>query len=67
MPIVGFMNARNFKKMRGEKGYSQSELAHALDVDVMTVSRWERRVIPIPRMAELALAALKPKRKRKGD
>ncbi len=67
MPIVGFMSARNFKKMRGAKGYSQSELARELDVDVMTISRWERRVIPIPRMAELALAALKPKRKRKGD
>ena len=61
------MSARNFKKMRGEKGYSQSELARELGVNVMTVSRWERRVILIPRMAELALAALKPKRKRKGD
>ena len=64
--IVRTMSARNFKEMREKKGYSQSELARELDVDVMTVSRWERRVIPIPRIAELALAALKPKRKRKG-
>ncbi len=61
------MNARNFKKARLAKGYSQSELARELGVDVMTVSRWERRVILIPCMAELALAALKPNRKRKGD
>jgi transcriptional regulator with XRE-family HTH domain len=60
------MDARKFKATRLAQGYSQSELAHELDVDVMTVSRWERRVIPIPHMAELALAALKPKRKRKG-
>ncbi len=60
------MDASKFKTMRLAKGYSQAELARELDVDVMTVSRWERRVIPIPRMAELALAALKPKRKGKG-
>ena len=62
------MNARNFKKARLDKGYSQSELAREFRVNVMTISRWERGVIePIPHMAELALAALKPKRKRKGD
>jgi len=61
------MSAESFKRMRAEKGYSQSELARELDVDVMTISRWERRVLPIPRLAELALAALKPKaRKVKG-
>jgi transcriptional regulator with XRE-family HTH domain len=51
--------------MRLAKGYSQSEVARELDVDVMTISRWERGVIPIPRMAELALSALKPKQKTK--
>ena len=59
------MNARTFKQTRLAKGYSQSELARELDVDVTTVSRWERQIIPIPRMAELALAALKPKQKHK--
>jgi len=61
------MRARDFKKMRLKKGYSQSQLARELDVTVMTISRWERQVIAIPRMADLALEALKPRRKRKGD
>ena len=49
--------------MREAKRYSQSELAHIFGVDVMTVSRWERGVVPIPRLAELALSALKPQKK----
>jgi len=49
--------------MRLKKGYSQADLAHELDVDVMTVSRWERRAVKIPRMAELALSSLRPRRK----
>jgi transcriptional regulator with XRE-family HTH domain len=53
--------------MRLAKHYSQSELARELDVNVMTISRWERGAVEIPRMAELALSALKPKPKRKGD
>ena len=68
MTIVNFaMRAKDFKKMRLKKGYSQSQLARELDVTVMTISRWERQVIAIPRMADLALEALKPRRKRKGD
>lgn len=62
-PISTYVSARTFKQARLAKGYSQAELARALEVDVMTISRWERRVIPIPRMAELALTALKPKQK----
>jgi DNA-binding transcriptional regulator YiaG len=55
--------------MRLAKRYSQAQLSHELDVDVITVSRWERGAVPVPRMAELALSALKPrpKQKRKGD
>ena len=53
--------------MRNQKGYSQSELARELRVNVTTVSRWERRMIAIPHMAELALSALKSRRKRRGD
>lgn len=64
-PIHLFVSARTFKKARRAKGYSQAELARELDVDVMTISRWERRVMPIPRMAELALSALEPKQKTK--
>jgi DNA-binding transcriptional regulator YiaG len=66
--VIVFMDARDFKKMRLKKGYSQSQLAREFDVAVMTISRWEREVIPIPRMADLALSALKPRPKaKKGD
>lgn len=61
------MRARDFKSMRLKKGYSQSQLAREFDVDVITISRWERQVIPIPRLAELAVLSLKRRRKRKGD
>jgi DNA-binding transcriptional regulator YiaG len=68
MTIVNLaMKARDFKKMRLKKGYSQSQLAREFDVAVMTISRWERQAIPIPRMADLALSALKPRRRPKGD
>ena len=68
MTIVNLsMRARDFKNMRLKKGYSQSQLAREFDVDVITISRWERQVIPIPRLAELAVLSLKPRRKRKGD
>jgi transcriptional regulator with XRE-family HTH domain len=61
------MIARDFKKMRLKKHYSQAQLARAFGVDVMTISRWERKVLAIPRLAELALMSLKPRRKGKGD
>ena len=68
MTIVNLsMRARDFKNRRKKKGYSQSQLAREFDVDVITISRWERQVIPIPRLAELAVLSLKPRRKRKGD
>jgi DNA-binding transcriptional regulator YiaG len=59
------MTVRDFKGMRERKGYSQSQLARELDVHVLTVSKWERGVVPIPRMAELALLSLKPRAKKK--
>jgi len=67
--VVVLMGAKDFKRMRLAKGYSQSQLARELDVHVMTLSRWEREALPIPRMAELALSSLKPrlKQKRRGD
>ena len=68
MTIVNLsMRARDFKNRRLKKGYSQSQLAREFDVDVITISRWERQVIPIPRLAELAVLSLKRRRKRKGD
>ena len=60
------MTAKDFKKERLKKNYTQSELAKEFGVTVITVSRWERGVVPIPRMAELSLSALKRKPKRKG-
>jgi len=49
--------------MRLKKNYSQSQLAREFDVDVGTVSRWERGEITIPRLAEIALTSLKPRAK----
>jgi DNA-binding transcriptional regulator YiaG len=63
--VIVSMDAKDFKKMRLKKGYSQSQLAREFGVTVMTVSRWERQVTPIPRMAELALVSLKPSPKTK--
>jgi len=60
------MTVKDFKKERLKKGYSQSELAREFGVTVITVSRWERGAVSIPRMAELSLATLKRKPKRKG-
>jgi len=67
--VIVHMGAKDFKKMRLAKGYSQSQVAREFHVNVITVSRWEREAVPIPRMAELALSSLKPrpKQKRKGD
>jgi len=57
------MTSREFKTMRLKKNYSQSQLAREFDVDVGTVSRWERGEITIPRLAEIALSSLKPRSK----
>jgi DNA-binding transcriptional regulator YiaG len=61
------MSAKSFKRMRRAKGYSQTQLAREFQVDVMTISRWEREAVEIPRLAELALSALKPKPKKKKE
>lgn len=41
---------------------TQSRLARELDVDVITVSRWERGVHPIPKYIELAVEAIETRR-----
>lgn len=43
------------KAWRKKNGYSQSQLAQVLGVDVMTVSRWERGAREIPSFLHLAL------------
>ena len=53
------MNRKELKKWRSNNNYSQSQLARALGVDTMTVSRWERGVRKkIPSFLALALRAL---------
>ncbi|MCK5506291.1 MAG: helix-turn-helix transcriptional regulator, partial [Thermodesulfovibrionia bacterium] len=52
------------KKWRQNNGYSQSDLAKALGVITMTISRWERGTREIPPYLHLALKSL---RKKKGE
>jgi transcriptional regulator with XRE-family HTH domain len=59
------MTAKAFRKMRKDKGYSQGALAREFDVNIMTVWRWEKGDLPVPRLAELALLSLKPRQKTK--
>lgn len=61
------MTAKVFKEMRKAKGYSQAALAREFDVNIMTVWRWENGVLPVPRLAELALVSLKPRQKTKKE
>jgi transcriptional regulator with XRE-family HTH domain len=56
------MTPKELKKWRERNGYSQSQLAEILSVDVMTVSRWERGVRSIPSFLHLTLECLKVKR-----
>ena len=59
------MTGKAFKQMRKAKGYSQPALAREFDVNVMTVWRWEKGDLPVPRLAEIAIMGLKPKPKTK--
>ena len=63
------MNPDNLKKWRKRNGYSQPQLARALGVIPLSVSRWERGVREIPSFLHLALECLEMKggeKKRKG-
>jgi transcriptional regulator with XRE-family HTH domain len=55
------MKPDELREWRQQNGYSQSQLAKVLGVDVMTVSRWERGVREIPSFLHLALAYLELK------
>jgi DNA-binding transcriptional regulator YiaG len=59
------MTGSQLKKLREQIGLSQAELADALGVATMTVSRWEREVQAPPPYVELALAELKRRVKKK--
>jgi transcriptional regulator with XRE-family HTH domain len=52
------MNGRDLVIWRKQQGLTQKELAESLNVDVMTISRWERGVRGIPPHLPLALEAL---------
>lgn len=55
------MTAKELQKWRQQNGYSQSQLAEALGVITITISRWEREEREIPPFLHLALKCL-PKR-----
>ncbi len=52
------MTSNELKQWRADNGYSQAKLAKALDVAVMTVSRWETGLRTIPSFLHLALRCL---------
>jgi DNA-binding transcriptional regulator YiaG len=67
------MRPEDLKEWRSRTGYSQGQLARILEVDVMTVSRWERGIMQAPSYLKWVLAylelkgeELKPPSKRKG-
>ncbi len=59
--MVGQNRGVNVKEWREERGLTQAQLARLLEVDQMTISRWERgaskRTAP-GRLLELALERL---------
>jgi DNA-binding transcriptional regulator YiaG len=52
---------KTLKRRRLALGYSQARLAALLRVHVLTVSKWERGLHPIPESVALLLQHLKPK------
>jgi transcriptional regulator with XRE-family HTH domain len=57
------MNREDLKRRRENLRLTQEQLARELDVTVLTVSRWERGVYPVPKHIELAVEALEKRRK----
>lgn len=58
MVYIRIMTSKELKKWREDHGYSQAKLARALDVAIMTVSRWETGLRAIPSFLHLALRCL---------
>jgi transcriptional regulator with XRE-family HTH domain len=65
MAYIKSMTHVELIKWREANGYSQSGLAEALSVHVMTISRWERGVREIPSFLHLALKYLEMQAKGK--
>lgn len=57
------MNSDELRQRREALGMTQDDLARELGVKMMTVSRWERGVYPIPRHIGLAIEAIEMRRK----
>jgi len=57
------MKPEELKQHREALGMTQDDLARELGVKMMTVSRWERGVYPIPRHIALAIEAIEMKRR----
>jgi DNA-binding transcriptional regulator YiaG len=65
-PRIRRMEADELKQRREALGMTQRELSTALEVDVMTVSRWERGERTIPSFLKLALQTIERERGKKG-
>jgi transcriptional regulator with XRE-family HTH domain len=57
------MKPKELRQRREALGMTQDDLARELGVKMMTVSRWERGVYPIPRHIGLAIEAIEMRRK----
>jgi transcriptional regulator with XRE-family HTH domain len=55
------MTPGQLKVWREGNGLSQRQLADTLEIDIMTVSRWERGVRSIPPFLHLALECMEKK------
>lgn len=58
------MSSSELKARREALGMTQARLARELEVDVITVSRWERGVYPVPKYIELAMEAIEMRRRK---
>jgi len=58
------MEADELKKRREQLGMTQEQLASALSVHVMTISRWERGERSIPSHLPLALETVERQHKK---
>jgi transcriptional regulator with XRE-family HTH domain len=59
------MDADELKEKRKALEMTQAQLAEALGVNIMTISRWERGVRSIPPHLSLALEAIEANQKKK--
>jgi DNA-binding transcriptional regulator YiaG len=60
------MAPKEVRRLRQRLGLTQVELAQRLDLNKMTVSRWERGLVPIPKATAelLKLWAKQPRKER---